>query len=793
MLTQLRSSLPFLLLLILDAGAFVPAQDRVTDNFDFDWLFHLGDCPDAMQPEFKPVDWDWQAIQLPHDWSVVQPFNQRSGGAAGYLPGGIGLYRKEFQVPESYRDKIVTLLFEGVYHDATVFLNGTQIGSNRYGYTGFAVDLSPHLNFGGNNTLFVRVDRRENSRWYTGSGIYRHVKLIVTDPVHVALWGTYVTTHSVSKESADIRITTSVVNSLPDTRKLRIVQRLLDSDKKPVLRENAAIAHATDLTLDGRATGEVVQAFHIDRPRLWSLESPARYFMETTIKDGDETRDTFITPFGIRYYDFTSDKGFFLNGEHVRLQGVNLHQSAAVLGTALPDRAMERRLEKLKEFGCNAIRFSHYPPSPYLLELCDRLGFFVIDEAFDKWKSGYYGKFFDESWQKDLGTMVCRDRNHPSVFVWSVGNEVAEAKDSETGPRRAKMLADFVRKLDPTRPVTMAIQPGASARHELGGEMDIIGYNYIEPLLLEDRARFPDRRFFISEAYPYYSAVRAESSRDYSPKNPWNYVLENEFILGSFIWAGVDYLGESSGWPAKGWTCSPFDSCMFERPAAAYHRAVWKKEPMVKLAVVDYALDIHAGKDHWQYPPMADHWNFPYGDRRVLEIRSMTNCEEVELIVDGRSFGKRRSTDYVNGTIVWFQPFSKGTVEAVGLIDGKEVCRDTLKSHGATMTLALIPDRETIKADGQDMLHLVVELRDKNGVRVQTDDRKLTVTVSGPGRFLGIDNGDLRRADSFVGNVLTTYFGRALIMVQSDRKPGTIGIEIETEGLQTQRHTIETK
>ena len=761
----------------------VNAQNRMKENFDFDWQFHFGDDANAMKVDFIPSGWQWEEIQLPHDWSIKLPFDRREGAAAGYLPGGIGLYRKEFNIPASYEGKLVSITFDGVYHQATIYVNGEQIGYHRYGYTSFNFDLTPYLNFGGKNVLLVRVDRQEQSRWYTGSGIYRHVWLQATDPVHVAPWGTYVTTPAVSENAADINIVTTIVNGNNETGNIRIVQTLLDRNRKAVSNGNKKMETESKVVLNAHDTVDINQALKIDNPTLWSLEIPYRYFVETTIHVGSKMVDSYLTPFGIRYFKFDKDKGFFLNGKHSKLKGVNLHQDAGSLGVAVPDRSLERRLQLLKEFGCNAIRCSHNPPSPNFLEICDTLGFFVIDEAFDKWKSGYYEKFFDVSWEKDIGDMIIRDRNHPSIFMWSIGNEVAEASDPIVGPRRAAMLHNFVKELEPSRPTTMAIH--SAARDEITGEVDIIGYNYTEPRMLLDKKKYPERIYYVAEAFPYYRSIDPKSVRSYDPVNPWNYVMENDFILGSFIWAGVDYIGESMGWPSKGWPCSPFDICMFERPAATCHRTVWNNEPVLKLAVTDPSLDIDAGKDHWQYPMMADHWNFPYMDARILEIRAMTNCDSVRLFAPHGGgqvdYGIRLTKDYPNNTIMWYQPFRAGTIVAVGYKNGAEVCRDSLVTSKKTSYLTLIPDRTTLNTDGQDLSHITVKLYDEDGNHVQTDNRKLKVTVEGEGKFLGIDNGDMRREGSFAGNELSTYFGKALIIVQSAKKAGTITVKVEME------------
>jgi len=538
---KIAVSILFIILIV----STIQSQTRIKETFDFDWRFHLGDDVQAMKTDFLPQDWEWEETQLPHDWSIKLSFDQEVGREAGFLPGGIGIYRKEFMIPSSYKGKSISIVFDGVYHQASIYMNGQQIGYHRYGYTSFSYDLTPYLNYGSENVIFVRVDRSEKSRWYTGSGIYRHTWLEVTEPIHVATWGTYVTTPVVSEKGADIKIATTIVNNDSSEKHIRVIQQLIDENHQPIKSGNKKVQDETRLIISANDTVDVSQTMAVNHPTLWSLDNPYRYFVETIIKVGNKTIDRYFTPFGIRYFNFDKENGFSLNGKTVKLKGVNLHQDAGLLGVAVPDRSVERRLQILKEFGCNAIRCSHNPPSPQFLEMCDTLGFFVINEAFDKWKSGYYEKFFDVSWKKDIGDMVRRDRNHPSVFMWSVGNEVAEAKDRVLGPQRAKMLQDYVHELEPTRPVTMAIQPGAC--DEIAGAVDIIGYNYMEPRVLQDKMKYPERIYYISEAYPYYGTVRIDDHRDYIPRNPWNVVMENDFILGSFIWAGVDYIGESTG------------------------------------------------------------------------------------------------------------------------------------------------------------------------------------------------------------------------------------------------------
>ncbi len=748
---------------------------RIKENFDFGWKFRLDSAHSAMMPGVSEAG--WEEIQLPHDWSIKFDFDRKAGGAAGFLPGGIGAYRKSFFIPASYRGKKISVLFDGVYHQSKVYINGHFLGFHPYGYTGFGYDLTPFLNFGGENLLTVRVDHSDSpsSRWYSGSGIYRHAWLQIVSPVHVATWGTYITTPSVTASEADVKIVTTVVNASEKPQTVIVSQKIMDSGNN-IIAENAG----KKITVEAKGNKDIEHYLQISNPRLWTLEESALYTMITTIKEGGRIVDIYSTSFGVRTFKFDKDKGFSLNGKNIKLKGMCLHHDAGSLGTAVPDRSYERRLEILKEFGCNAIRCSHNPPSPEFLDMCDRMGFIVIDEAFDKWKSGYYAKYFDEWWQRDLGDMLLRDRNHPSVFLWSIGNEVAESKGGPENVNRAKMLQDFVHRTDPTRPVCVALQNGSA--QDFASVTDVIGYNYLEARMLEDRKKYPERIFVITEALPYFSSNDATRLRTYTPVNPWYYVADNDYLAGQFLWVGADYLGEAT-WPSKGWPSGLFDLCMFEKPRASFHRAVWNSKPIVTIAVADQSLNIDPPRDLWQWPNLAGHWNFPqYSDGRMVEVRTTTNCESVELFFNGSSMGRRKTSDYTNNTIVWYVPYRAGTLEAKAFTgDREEATYKLVTSEGADHIIAE-PDRKVIKADGQDLSHIAIQLYDKKGIPVQTDDRKLTVTMEGEGRFLGIDNGETRREKSFAGNQLPTYFGRALVIVQSTRKAGTMRVRIDMEG-----------
>lgn len=757
---------------------------RLKENFDFDWNFSLSDNQKYADRTYN--DESWERIQLPHDWSIKLSFDKKMGGSAAHLPGGIGWYRKQFKLPRSYNGKVISILFDAICHQSDVYINGHHLGFRPYGFCSIEYDLTPYLDYDGENVIAVRVNRsgvKDVARWYTGSGIYRHAWLQVTNPVHIATYGTYVTTPSVSEDKAEIRIMTTLENELKKVQTVSISHLILDNQGKIVAKSG------TEKTLfEAGQSIKITQNLTLNYPRLWTLEKPELYTLETTVKANGKVTDLYKTPFGIRTIAFDSEKGFLLNGKQVKLKGMCLHQDAGSLGTAVLDRSYERRLEIIKEYGCNAIRCSHNQPSPEFLDMCDRMGFVVIDEAFDKWKSGYYEKYFDEWWQRDLENMILRDRNHPSIILWSIGNEVTEAwEQGNEGIKRAEMLRDFVHKLEPSRPVTLAAQN--NHRGEFSAVADVVGYNYLEARLLTDRKNNPKQRFLVSEELPYYSGAEG-NIRSYTVNNPWNVVAAHDFIAGGFIWSGVDYLGEAS-WPSHGWPNGLFDICMFEKPRAAFHRAMWNPEPMVGIAIIDQSLDIDHGRDLWQWPKMVSHWSFPHRYfGLIMEVRTTTNCEKVELFMNDKSMGVYNTVDYPNHTIIWNVPYTPGKLVAKGYNGNKIVATKQLITSYKTTDILLKQDRTEIKADGQDLSHVAVQLCDKDGNPVQVDDRKLTVSVEGDGTFRGLDTGDLRRETPFGSNELKTYFGQALIIVQSTRKAGQIKVNIQVEGIEKVYSTI---
>ena len=714
---------------------------------------------------------EFRSVSVPHDWSIELPFDPQMGGSAGYLAGGQGIYVKNFILPASVKNRRLSITFDGVYHRATVWLNGHRLGHHVYGYTGFSFDITPYINIKGENRLVVHVDREEQSRWYTGSGIYRHVWLTATGATRVKENGIFV----IAKTDGNVEVNTELVGG-----EGKISHTIYDNEGKKVASSSSS-------------------KLMVNNPQLWSCDSPVMYTLVTTVKDAKgRVSDEVSTPFGFRDIRFDAKTGFWLNGKNMKLKGMCLHQDAGSLGVAVPDEVWLRRLKALKGIGCNSIRCSHNPPSPEFLTICDTLGLLVLDEAFDKWKSGYYEPFYDENAHNDIADMVLRDRNHPSVIVWSIGNEVSEAwKTDDEGVNRARELNDIVKKLDPTRPTMVACQQGFEDK--FGEVTDLVGYNYLENRMIADHKRHPNRKMFVAEAFVYYSGLREAVVRDFVEYNPWNYVRDNDFIAGSFVWAGVDYLGESSPWPAKGWCSCPFDMTLKERPQAAYYHPAWNPEKdYLKLVVRDNCFDQAIGTDHWQYPPMADTWDLPYTDSRCVEVRCYTTCDSVQFFFPMWSnpqlpLKPRVTANYPDNCITIQLPARQGKVLAVGYKGGKEVMRDSLINHGPVADVRLDADYTTLSPIASDfsmetakntVSHIRLTLVDKEGRIQQMQPRKFRVEVEGPIRLLGVETGDMRRKESWRTTELNTYFGEGLVRLQSTEKRGKAIVKIHVDGFE---------
>src|SRR6266404_190324 len=687
-------------------------------EFDRGWRFHLGDIPDGIWRD-ELDDSAWRAVDLPHDWSIELERGPASpsGGAGGYFPTGVGWYQKRFPVTEELRGTTVLVEFEGVYMNAEVWLDEHCLARHPYGYTSFAHDLTPYLAAGSEHALRVLVDNssQPNSRWYSGSGIYRHVWLWVGDQIHVGPHDLSVATPEVSTDAATVRVSTFVSNQTDAEQRVTVRTRVV----APRGRTADSVDRSEAIPAGGRLN--VTQELLVRRPKLWSPEEPQLYRLETEIRLGRKVVDTASTPFGIRSLELSADAGLRLNGEPLELRGGCVHHDNGPLGAAAYDRAEERKVELLKANGFNAVRCAHNPPAPAFLDACDRLGMLVIDEAFDCWRNGKnlgdYHVTFDDWWRRDLDAMLARDRNHPSVIMWSIGNEVVERGRLE-GARLARILADHVRSVDPTRPVTAGVNGGDTGwpweqLDPFFGALDVCGYNYAEDRYRADHERVPDRVAYGSES------MALDASRH------WTSVQELDHVIGDFVWTALDYLGESGigrvhfdgdgaahqgDYPWHQANCGDLDLCGFKRPQSFHRDAVWKRGRPLFIAVhtpIDTGLTPVVTP--WGWPDVWASWNWPGNEGRRFRVDVYTSGDVVELFLDGESLGTSRA----EGCTATFEvPYRPGTLRATG-VDGA-VCE--LRTVGEPARLRLTPDRERIARGPGDLSFVTVEVVDGDGL-----------------------------------------------------------------------------
>ncbi|MCX7015999.1 MAG: DUF4982 domain-containing protein [Candidatus Sumerlaeota bacterium] len=776
--------------------------------FDFEWKFIKEDVVRAEAPGFD--DSAWETIDLPHDFSIAGPIdeNNPSGKGGGFFPGGIGWYRKTFPLPDGAAGKSVFLEFDGVFWKSEVWINGRRLGFRPNGYIGFQYELTPHLNRSGPNVVAVRVDNSEqpNHRWYSGSGICRHVWFDVLAPVHVAHWGVYVWTPKVTNESASVRVRTLVENQSERNRRVALASTILDGGGARI----ATVEWSRDAPAG--SVVEVDQDLEIADPALWSPETPTLYTLLTRVMEGDAVLDERRTPFGVRHCEFHADKGFFLNGRNMKMRGMCLHHDGGGVGAAVPERVWERRLEILKAMGCNAIRTSHNPYAPEFLDLCDRMGLLVIDEIFDEWhkpkREFSYARYFDEWWRRDLTDQVLRDRNHPCVILWSIGNEIPE-KGTAEGAATARMLVEAIHALEPTRPVTAGVNTIAAAnRSGYADALDVVGYNEGGDSVFqyaEDHLVYPARKMYASEAphtfatrgvYHTHSRHREEAGEAWRKmrtqevphltphevfpwfhdayhsnydnayvrictRDTWRLVAENDFMAGEFRWTGFDYQGESHSWPAKSSNAGAIDLCGFPKDIYYFYQSRWTAEPMVHIL------------PHWTWPEIHK--------GTIIPAWAYSNCDTVELFLNGRSLGEQAMGN--NYHLSWDVPYEPGAIKAVAKKDGRIVCEDEQRTAGPPARIELTADRETLAADGRDVVHLTARLLDAEGVFCPTTTNRIVFQVEGPARLLALENGDPIDHQSSKDGNRKAFAGMCLAIVQSKRRAGAIRVKAGSEGL----------
>ena len=799
--------LPVFLFSCLSAFSQISFGDskKINDN----WKFNLQDTPDAQKQAYD--DSKWQSVNVPHDWSVKGQLSPTLASCTGFLPGGIGWYRKSVTIPQSKTGEKVYLYFEGVYNRSEVFINGHSLGKRPNGYISFAYDATPYVKYGGENTISVRVDHSQSadSRWYTGSGIYRDVWLVYSNPVHIAQWGVYAYPE-VKKGTGTLNVEVEVENGSAGKSSLTVVNELISKDGKSVGKSSSKVEVAAN------KSGKISTKINVKNPQLWDLENPNLYKLKTTVfRDGKQIDET-VTKTGFRDFKFDPNNGFALNGKWMKMKGVCLHHDAGVLGSAVPREVWETRLKTLKEIGVNAIRTSHNPQAPVFYELCDELGILVLNEAYDEWEfpkrkwlegwnygtPGFEGTFdiFADYAEKDLEDFVRRDRNHLSVFAWSIGNEVDYPNDPYSHPvldkgkdgfgqanyggykkdapdamrlgAIAKRLVAAVKKYDKSRPTTAGLAGVAMSNEtEYPGALDITGYNYTESKYQSDHEKYPNRVIFGSE--------------NVHDMEPWLAVKNNKHIFGQFLWTGIDYLGESGRWPSRGFYSGLVDFAGVIKPRGYFRQSLWSDKPMTYIGTYPLKDVKDVSKDAWAI------WNYTQGEK--IRVVAYTNAAKARLELNGKVVGETKAYDEKTGIIYWDIPFASGKLEAIGLSkDGKEVSRYAISTTQQPVELTIADKNITITKD-KGVAKIMVQVKDQNGLPVMLSDNEVTCTISGPGVLLGLEAGNNSDMTDYTDNVQRVFHGHIASYIQATGEAQPIKVTFTSQWLKPVEVTINVK
>jgi len=819
-----------------------------------DWKFSLGKVVNAETIEFD--DSNWKTLNIPHDWSIEKGY-QKDGETAcstGFVPGGIGWYRKSFTINKADKGKQITILFDGVYNNSTVWINGRLLGTRPNGYSSFSYDLTNYLKYDESpNTIAVKVDRKAyaDSRWYTGSGIYRKVQLIKKSPLHIAQWGVQITTPKVTTSLAEIAIKTKLEELQPAKGKeITIKYTIKDASKNLVASKKVEVDEIKDLTSN--------TTLEIKAPKLWSLESPNLYTLETLVFENGNQVDNNTEVFGVRTFKFDANTGFSLNGKRLKMKGVNLHHDAGAVGAAVPKALWEYRIKKLQSIGVNAVRMSHNPHAVELLEVCDELGILVMNEAFDEWSkpkekskvylgdnkasekaSRAYPEHFDEWAERDLKDLIHRDFNHPSVIMWSIGNEIEwtykhystvfnevnpEAKASGYkyipvyDPEKIKLvfeknlkgkpdplatiskqLVQWVKEEDTTRPTTCgSVMPSIGMVSGYGTAVDVYGFNY--------------RQSDYDIAHKTYPNLKILGSENWGAYSEWKKVNERDFVAGIFAWTGFAYLGEAGPWPRKGLNISFFDFAGNKTPRGHFFETLWVGIPKVYMVTTpaktsEYSYTEKEGWKFdiqltpapvwnklrlWEWYKVNPKWN--YTTNESIVVQTYTNCEEAELFLNGTSLGKQKLIDVVEDDHIlkWLVPYTEGELKVVGYNNGIKADEYILKSQKEIATIKIESSKKTLKADGYDVAVIDIQLVDKNGTIVTDADTEVTFKINGEGKNIGVDNGWEMNVQSHKTNTLKTHNGKATVIVQSTRKQGTIDISGNAKTISSKKLILDT-
>jgi beta-galactosidase len=773
-------------MLMVVAGLKLSAQPAGRENFDANWKFHLGDVVGAESVSFQ--DQKWRELDLPHDWSIEGAFRPHnpSGHQGGLLPGGIGWYRKNFNV-DVVEGKKYFIEFDGVYKNSTVYINGHALGTRPYGYATFRYDMTPYLQKG-ENVLAVKVDnsKQPDSRWYTGAGIYRHVWLITTSPVYVAHWGTFVTTPNVSQKEATVNALTSITNDNPANAGLKITSSIVDPSGKEIASQTQS------QKISSGSTATINTNLKVSFPQLWDVKNPNLYELITRIYQGKDLKDTYTTTFGIRSLTFRADSGFFLNGKNVKILGVCNHHDLGSLGSAINYRALERQLELLKTMGCNGIRCSHNLMAPELFELCDKMGFLVMDETFDCWYIGKdaapfgFQNYFKDWHEREITDMVLRDRNHPSIIFWSIGNEIKEQwfPGSTNGGEIARELVGIIKKYDKTRYTTSAFNFVRDAEKKgMTAAVDVVGFNYSIDAYDEIKQKHPDWFYLGSETTSQFdsrgiyhftldtlvktfpdcqTSAFDDAGGGTTAEQAWLAVKNRPWMSGMYIWTGFDYMGEPSPYEKQAVSSyfGIFDLCGFPKDSYFFYKSQWTSEPVLHLL---------------------PHWNWENG--QIIDVVAYTNCDEVKLYLNGQLLETKKLADTQKLSLRWKVPFQAGVLKAEGFKNGKLVAADEVKTAGDPAKIELIADRKNIKAGSKDLSFITVKITDENGVLVPNADNLVHFEVEGEGLIAGVGNGNAMSQEPAKGKERRAFSGMCQVVIQSSQKKGNITLRATSLGL----------
>lgn len=759
---------------------------RLTTSFDAGWLFLKGEAPGAEEARFG--DAAWRSLNVPHDWSIEGPFDQtnRTGGAGGFLPAGVGWYRKHFALPPDYASRRVFIDFDGVMANSDVWINGFHLGKRPCGYVSFRYELTGHVAFGGGktNVLAVRADNSAQpaSRWYAGAGIYRHVRLLVVNPVHIDQWGIFVSTPEATPGRAVVRVQTAVINQSDAPREVTLESSIVGPDGKLVQK-----AESLPQRIAAGQSFDFQQNLPVPKPQLWDLEHPNVYRLAAKVLADGFTLDEDLTPFGIRDAHFEAATGFWLNGRNLKLKGVCLHHDAGGLGAAVPLGAWERRLQLLKEVGCNAIRTAHHPVAPEFLDLCDRLGFLVMDEMFDCWtvaKNPYdYHLDFNEWSKTDTRDTVRRDRNHPCIVVYSAGNEIRDTPKADLAKTILSGLVEVFHQNDPTRPVSQGLfRPNVSHDYDngLADLLDVIGQNYREDELLAAHEQKPSRKI-----------LGTENGHD---RRVWLALRDHPPYAGQFLWTGFDYLGESRRWPVIGAGSGLFDRIGTPRPRAFQRQSWWTDKPMVHIVrrfAPAQATPADPGFDPLARRPQEfSDWTPRSSEPHEENVEAYSNCEQVELFLNGRSLGAQSMPPDASPA-AWKVPFQPGILKAVGRNNGRTTTTHELQTAGKPARIVLMSDRARLTMDWDDVAFVKATIVDAHGVLVPDANDLIRFTLSGPGVIAGVDSGDNSSHEPFQASERHAWQGQCLAIVKARGSAGRIRLTASAPGFTAAAATIE--